>query len=533
MKILVTDGLSKEGLELFAKYPEIEVDVRKKTDREELKSIINNYQAVIIRSATKMDSEIIDILDDNFRLIGRAGIGVDNVDVSAASKKGIIVMNTPSANAITTAEHTIALLFSLVRNIPQAFASMKDKKWERSSFQGKELYGKTFGVIGLGNIGRLVAERALGIGMKVIAHDPFISKDTNLNMPVDLVDMEEVFKDADIITVHTPLTSGTKNLISKGSINLMKDGVIIINCARGGIVNEEDVAEALDSGKVGGFAIDVYEPEPPDFKSPIFEKEKNIVFTPHLGASTQEAQTKVGIAMAEQVIEYVNNEVVINAVNMPSMNLEVLSKIQPFLELSERLGGFMGQICKSGVKHITVEYSGLITESNVAPLTISVLKGYLSPIMSAPVTFVNAPLIAEERGIKLTETKLSSSSDFSSLIRVIVKTDNTEFSISGSTFGKKESRFTRFNNHSLDIIPEGNILMIENDDKPGVIGLLGNALGKKEININRLYLSNQLDNNTGFALAFISVDSPVDEETLEFIANMDEVKSIEQVIFKW
>lgn len=533
MKILVTDGLSKEGLELFAKYPEIEVDVRKKTDREELKSIINNYQAVIIRSATKMDSEIIDILDDNFRLIGRAGIGVDNVDVSAASKKGIIVMNTPSANAITTAEHTIALLFSLVRNIPQAFASMKDKKWERSNFQGKELYGKTFGVIGLGNIGRLVAERALGIGMKVIAHDPFISKDTNLNMPVDLVDMEEVFKNADIITVHTPLTSGTKNLISKGSINLMKDGVIIINCARGGIVNEEDIAEALDSGKVGGFAIDVYEPEPPDFKSPIFEKEKNIVFTPHLGASTQEAQTKVGIAMAEQVIEYVNNEVVINAVNMPSMNLEVLSKIQPFLELSERLGSFMGQICKSGVEHIAVEYSGLITESNVAPLTISVLKGYLSPIMSAPVTFVNAPLIAEERGIKLTETKLSSSSDFSSLIRVIVKTDNTEFSISGSTFGKKESRFTRFNNHSLDLIPEGNILMIENDDKPGVIGLLGNALGKKEININRLYLSNQLDNNTGFALAFISVDSPVDEETLEFIANMDEVKSIEQVIFKW
>tara|TARA_A100001388_G_scaffold245274_1_gene203605 strand:+ start:24667 stop:26307 length:1641 start_codon:yes stop_codon:yes gene_type:complete len=530
LKILITDGLSQEGLDLFAKHSQISLDVRKKTEREELKSIINNYQAVIIRSATKIDKEIIDLLDSNFKLIGRAGIGVDNVDVSEASKKGIIVMNTPSANAITTAEHTIALLLSLARNTPQAFLSMKEKKWERSSFQGRELFGKTFGLIGLGNIGRLVAERAIGLKMKVIAHDPFISKDTDLNMPIDLVDMEDVFRNSDVISVHTPLTEGTKDLISKGSIDMMKDGVMIINCARGGIINELDIAEAIKSGKVGGAAIDVFEPEPPDFTSPIFRLDKNMVFTPHLGASTKEAQTKVGIAMAEQVIEYATNGVVMNAVNMPSMNLEVLSKIQPYVELSEKLGKFMGQICKTGIKKINVKYSGLVTENDLSPLTMSVLKGYLSPIMDAPVTFVNAPLIAEERGIEITETKESSISDFTSLITVKIIDENSEYHLSGSIFGKKEPRFTSFNSRKIDVIPDGNILIIENDDKPGVIGLLGNSLGKKDININRLYLSNPQDKGSKFALSFISVDSPVTQDTLEYIANMDEVNSIEQVI---
>ena len=310
----------------------------------------------------------------------------------------------------------------------------------------------------------------------------------------------------------------------------MKDGVLIINCARGGIVNENDVADAIKAGKIGGLGIDVYDPEPPDFSSPIFEMEENVVFTPHLGASTKEAQTKVGIAMAEQVIEFAKNNVVLNAVNMPSMNLEVLSKIQPFVELSEKLGKFMGQICKTGVKKINVKYSGAITEGDVKPLTMSVLKGYLTPIMDAPITFVNAPLIADDRGIEIIETKESSSSDFSSLISVEITSESGEYFISGSTFGKKEPRFTKFNNHVVDIIPEGNILMIENDDKPGVIGLLGNSLGKKNININRLYLSNQKNGNSDSALAFISVDSPVSQDTLEYIANMDEVNSIEQVI---
>ena len=401
MKILITDGLSKEGLELFAKHKDLELDVRKKTDPQELKEIINNYQAVIIRSATKIDADVVSLLGEDFKLIGRAGIGVDNVDIKAASKKGIIVMNTPSANAITTAEHTIALLFSLARNTPQAFSSMKELKWERSKFQGTELFGKTMGIVGMGNIGRLVAERALGLRMKVIAHDPYISKDTNLNMPIELVDMDEIFKLSDVITVHTPLTSTTKNLISKGSIDMMKEGVRIINCARGGIVNEEDVAEAISNGKIGGLAIDVFESEPPDFKSPIFKLSDKVVFTPHLGASTQEAQTKVGIAMAEQVIEFANKGVVSNAVNMPSMSTEVLSEISPYLELAEKLGSFMGQTCKVGVKEIIVEYGGNVAEMNVAPLTVTALKGYLSPVMSAPVTYVNAPLIAEERGIKL------------------------------------------------------------------------------------------------------------------------------------
>lgn len=534
MKILITDGLSKEGLELFAKHKDLELDVRKKTDPQELKEIINNYQAVIIRSATKIDADVVSLLGEDFKLIGRAGIGVDNVDIKAASKKGIIVMNTPSANAITTAEHTIALLFSLARNTPQAFSSMKELKWERSKFQGTELFGKTMGIVGMGNIGRLVAERALGLRMKVIAHDPYISKDTNLNMPIELVDMDEIFKLSDVITVHTPLTSTTKNLISKGSIDMMKEGVRIINCARGGIVNEEDVAEAISNGKIGGLAIDVFESEPPDFKSPIFKLSDKVVFTPHLGASTQEAQTKVGIAMAEQVIEFANKGVVSNAVNMPSMSTEVLSEISPYLELAEKLGSFMGQTCKVGVKEIIVEYGGNVAEMNVAPLTVTALKGYLSPVMSAPVTYVNAPLIAEERGIKLTETKVSTEGDFSSLVSVIVKTDVGKFSISGSIFGTKEPRFTRLNKHGIDLAPQGNILMIENYDRPGVVGLLGAALGKKNINIGRLFLTRHENSaNEEFALAFISVDSPVSEETLEDIANLSEVKTIDQVIFSW
>ncbi|RZP13488.1 MAG: phosphoglycerate dehydrogenase [Candidatus Dadabacteria bacterium] len=532
LKILITDGLSKEGLELFAKHKDLELDLRKKTDPQELKEIINNYQAVIIRSATKIDAEVVSLLGEDFKLIGRAGIGVDNVDIKAASKKGIIVMNTPSANAITTAEHTIALLFSLARNTPQAFSSMKELKWERSKFQGTELFGKTMGIVGMGNIGRLVAERALGLRMKVIAHDPYISKDTNLNMPIELVDMDEIFKLSDVITVHTPLTSTTKNLISKGSIDMMKEGVRIINCARGGIVNEEDVAEAITNGKIGGLAIDVFESEPPDFKSPIFKLSDKVVFTPHLGASTQEAQTKVGIAMAEQVIEFANKGVVSNAVNMPSMSTEVLSEISPYLELAEKLGSFMGQTCKVGVKEIIVEYGGNVAEMNVAPLTVTALKGYLSPVMSAPVTYVNAPLIAEERGIKLTETKVSTEGDFSSLVSVIVKTDEGKFSISGSIFGTKEPRFTRLNKHGIDLAPQGNILMIENYDRPGVVGLLGAALGKKNINIGRLFLTRHENSaNEEFALAFISVDSPVSEETLEDIANLPEVKTIDQVIF--
>ncbi|MEC9382086.1 MAG: phosphoglycerate dehydrogenase [Thermodesulfobacteriota bacterium] len=532
MKILITDGLSKEGLELLNQHPNIDVDLRKKTERKELKKIINNYDAVVIRSATTIDKEIIENLGENFKLIGRAGIGVDNVDVKEASKKGIVVMNTPSANAITTAEHTIALLFSLARNVPQAYSSMKEKKWERSSFQGKELYGKVMGIIGMGNIGRLVAERAIGLKMKVIAHDPYISKETNLNLPIDLVAMDEIFERSDIISVHTPLTGATKDLISKGTIGLMKDGVIVINCARGGIVNEHDVVDGVKSGKIAGAAIDVFEEEPPDFKSPIFKDNNKIIYTPHLGASTEEAQAKVGIAMAEQIIEYANKGVVSNAVNMPSMSEEVISELKPFLELSEKLGSFMGQLCKTSAKEIIVEYTGNIAEMNIAPLTVSALKGYLSPMMSAPVTYVNAPLIAEERGIKLKEVKLTAEEDFSSLMTLIVNTEAGNFAVSGSIFGKKKPILTKLNQHAIDVPPEGNVLIIENDDKPGVIGLLGEALGKMNINIGRLYLSRKDDStNQDSALSFISVDSPVSEETLEYIANLPQVKSIEQVIF--
>lgn len=527
MRILITDGLAEEGLNLLKSQPELEVVMKKGLPKEEIKGIIKDYDALIVRSGTKVTADIIEAAGERLKVIGRAGIGVDNVDVAAATRNGTVVMNTPEANAITTAEHTIALMFSLVRKIPQAHLSVKSGLWEREKFKGKEIFGKTLGIIGLGNIGRLVAERAIGLKMKVIAYDPFLTQEAAVKMGVELVSFNELLEMADIITIHTPLTPETKNLIRKETFLRMKKGVIIINCARGGIVNEQDLYEAVKSGIVGEAALDVFEKEPPGMDNPLLKLDE-VVFTPHLGASTEEAQTKVSVAIAEQIVDFFINGAVRNAVNMPSISFELLKIMKPYIVLAEKLGSLQGQLCRSGVEEINIEYSGEVAGFDVAPLTIAALKGFLAPIMDITVNYVNAPFVARERGIRVIESKSSRSEDFTSLISIKVKTNIDEKHVSGTIFGREEPRFVRVNGFSLDVIPQGYLLISENYDKPGFIGAMGSLLGKRGVNIARMHLGRE--SVGGRAIAFINVDSPIPSGVMEEISALPNIISVTQVV---
>lgn len=526
MKVLITDGLAKEGLSILESAEGVDVDVKKGISKEELLEIVGGYDALIVRSATKVTSDIIEAAV-SLRAIGRAGIGVDNVDVEAATKKGIVVMNTPEANAITTAEHAITLMLSMARRIPQAHASLMSGKWERSKFKGVEIYGKTLGCVGLGNIGKLVAERAMGLKMNVIAYDPFVTKEAAEKMGVELVDLEDLLKRADFITIHTPLTPDTKDLINKDTFEKTKPGLILINCARGGVANEADITEAVKEGKLAGAAFDVYVNEPPEEGNPLLTLEENVVFTPHLGASTEEAQTKVGLAIAEQVADFLVNDVVNNAVNMPSVSLEVLNVMKPYLNLAEKLGSLQGQLCKGGIKEIHIEYDGEVSELDTNPITVAALKGFLTPMTDAPVSFVNAPGIADEKGIKVIESKSSTTKDYTSLITIKVKTDEGESNVSGTIFGTEEPRFVRVNDVSIDVVPSGYLLVSENNDKPGFIGAMCSVLGENNVNIGRMHLGREAIG--GRAIVFTNVDSPVPEEVIEKIQKLPEIISVTQV----
>jgi len=529
LKVLITDGLSKEGLSILESSGKLDIDERKGIPKEELLEIIKDYDAVIIRSATKLTSDIIEAAGANLMAIGRAGIGVDNVDLEQATKRGIVVMNTPEANAITTAEHTITILLSLARKIPQAHSSLIAGKWERNKFKGVELYGKTIGFIGLGNIGKLVAERAIGLRMKAIAYDPYLNEEAASKIGVSSVKLDELLKNSDIVTIHTPLNKETRNLINKDSINKMKDGVIIINCARGGIVNEADLFEAIKSGRIAGAALDVYENEPPDKKNPLFSLKDNVVFTPHLGASTEEAQTKVGVAIAEQVSDFLLNGVVRNAVNMPSLSGEMLKKMRPYLNLAEKLGSLHGQLCKGAIKEVDITYSGEVSFYDIVPITVSAIKGLLSPIMDMVISPVNAPVIAKERGIKIVESRSTEPQDYTSLIALKVTTDEGVSEISGTIFGKEEPRFVKINGVSIDVIPQGFLLVSENYDRPGFIGSMTSLLGKHNVNIGLMHLGRK--SIGGRAIVFINVDSPVSQEAIDEISRLPDIISVAQVKF--
>ncbi|HUH67399.1 MAG TPA: phosphoglycerate dehydrogenase [Syntrophales bacterium] len=523
-KVLISDTLAVEGIEILKNAPGIEVDVMTNLTPDELKGVIKDYDGLAIRSATKVTKDIIDHAE-KLAVIGRAGIGLDNVDLPAASKRGIVCMNTPGGNTITTGEHTIAMMFALARKIPQATASMKQGKWEKNKFMGTELYNKTLGIIGIGRVGTIVADRAMGLKMNVIAYDPFISPEAAEKLGITLVTLDELLQKSHFISVHTPMTKETRGIINAKAFAKMRKGVFMLNCARGGIISEKDLYDALVSGQVAGAALDVFEEEPTKNKELLALP--NVICTPHLGASTDEAQVNVAIAIAEQIVNFLTKGEIKNAVNFPSVSAELLTVIQPYLTLAEKMGTFEAQLVKGGINEVTIEYSGDILNYNVAPITISLLKGLLTPILEENVNYINAPLIAKERGIRVVESKSSSSKDYTSMIALTVKTAQETGYTAGAIFGKKELRIVRVNKFTVEVIPEGHMLVVSNYDKPGVIGNLGTTLGSNKVNIARLHLSReQVDKE---ALVVLTTDSMVHQDILDKLRNLPNIVSVTQL----
>lgn len=525
MKVLVSDKLSEQGIEIL-KRSGLEVDVKTNLTPEELVKEIKNYDGLVVRSATKVTAAVIDAAD-RLKVIGRAGSGLDNVDINAASKKGIVVMNTPGGNTITTAEHTIAMMCSMSRLVPQATASMKAGQWEKNKFNGVEMYNKTLGIVGTGQIGSYVAKVALGMGMHVLGYDPYLSEENAKKMGIQLANLDTLFRKSDFITLHTPLTAETKNLINKETIATMKKGVRIINCARGGIINETDLYEGLKSGQVAGAALDVFEKEPMDPKHPLLTHE-NFIATPHLGASTTEAQENVAFAVAEQIVDYLVRGVIRNAVNLPSVSPDLLPEVQLYLSLAEKLGALQSQLYEGGLQKVEIEYRGRVAELSTAQITIAVLKGLLSPILENSVNYVNAPIIAKERGISVHESKTSDSGDFSSMIVVRAHTSQTSGYVAGALYSHKDPRIVEIDGFTLEVVPEGCMLLISNNDKPGVIGNLGMLLGDHNINIARLQLSREKIN--GKAIAVISVDTPVPAPVLAQMKKLPNILSVKPIV---
>lgn len=521
MKVLISDNLSEAGIEMFQKEEGIDVDVKVNVPPAELKSIIGKYHALVIRSATRVTA---DLLEAAFQLkvVGRAGIGLDNVDVQAATKRGVVVMNTPGSNVITTAEHTIAMMLSLTRNIPKGTSSLKAGRWDKEKLQGREMFNKVLGVIGFGKIGSIVAERAYGLKMRVIVYDPFVTPERIEKAGFESVALEELYKKSDYITVHVPKLKDTSGFINKEAFDQMKDGVMIINCARGGIVNEADLYNAIKSGKVDGAALDVFETEPPG-QSPLFELDQ-VIGTPHLGASTREAQTNVAVAIAAQVIDYLKNDTIINAVNAPSITGEVLKKLGPFLSIADKIGSLQAQLIHGPLKEVIIEYTGDFHGLDLSPVSTAVLKGLLAPVVKDDVNFVNANIIAKERGVKVTEMTTSESEDYINLITVRVITTKMTNIVSGTIFGKNDPRVVKINNFRLELIPEGHLALIHNFDRPGAIGSIASTLGKHNINISRMQVGQEEEGERN--IVFLGTDTSMPEDVLEELRALPLVKMV-------
>ncbi len=524
MKILVSDNLAESGVEKLRAVPDFEVEVNTSLTPEELRHIIKEYDALVIRSGTKVTAEVIEGAR-NLRVIARAGIGLDNVDIEAASKRGIIVMNTPEGNVVTTAEHPIAMLLALSRNIPRADASMKMGKWEKKLFRGREVFNKTLGIIGIGRIGRVVAEKAKGIKMNVIAYDPYISTEVIDQMGIEGVSMDDLFARADYITVHTPLTQETRYILNGDAFAKMKKGVYVLNCARGGIVHEPSLYQAIEDGIVAGAALDVFEKEPP-VDNPLVGLEQ-VITTPHLGASTDEAQENVALAVADQVIAYLTRDSIRNAVNAPNIDGAVLARIRPYLNLAERLGGLATQITPGAIEDVSIEYIGEVASVETQPLTYTILKGLLTPILGDMVNFVNVPVIVKERNIRVTESLRTEAEDFTTLINVRVATADQANLISGTLFGKKEARLVRINDFRLEAGLEGHLCLIYNIDTPGTIGAIGTCLGRHRINISAMDVGQVIE--TGQNIVFLRTDTPVTKNVVDELLSMDNVNVVQVV----
>jgi D-3-phosphoglycerate dehydrogenase len=522
-RVLIADELSPAAVAIF-KDRGIEVDVKTGLTKDQLLEIIDQYDGLAVRSATKPNKDVI-AKAKKLKVIGRAGIGVDNVDIPAATAAGIVVMNTPFGNSITTAEHAIALMFALARQLPQADLSTQAGKWEKNRFMGVELYAKTLGLIGAGNIGSIVADRALGLKMKVVAYDPFLSPERAIEIGVEKVELDDLLARADIITLHTPLTDKTRNILSRENLAKTKKGVLIVNCARGGLVDEQALRDGLDSGHIGGAAFDVFVTEPAK-ENPLFGA-PNFIATPHLGASTNEAQENVALQVAEQMSDYLLTGAVTNALNSPSVSAEDAPKLKPYVALAEKLGSFAGQMVDAGLKSIEIAYEGDVAKLNVKPLTAAALAGVLRPML-AEINMVSAPAVAKERGITVTESRQETSPTYDSLIRITVVSDSGSRAFAGSVIAGVP-RMVQVKGMELDAPFLPAMLYVNNLDKPGFIGRLGSLLGEAGINIATFNLGRVSAGDD--AIALVGVDQTPPAALMEQVKATAHVKEVRALAF--
>jgi D-3-phosphoglycerate dehydrogenase len=526
-RVLISDALSETAINVFRERGvEVEFCPELGSDKEQLARLVGDFDGLAIRSATKVTPKVIAAANGRLRVIGRAGIGVDNVDVPAATAAGIVVMNTPFGNSITTAEHAIAMLFACARQIPAADQSTQAGKWEKSRFMGVEITGKVLGVIGCGNIGSVVASRALGLEMRVVAYDPFLSEERAAELGVEKVELDDLFRRADFITLHTPLTDRTRNIVDESAIAKMKTGVRIVNCARGGLIDEQALRKALDGGKVAAAGIDVFVEEPA--KTNVLFGAPNIVCTPHLGAATTEAQENVAVQIAEQMADYLTTGAVRNAINMPSITAEEAPRLTPFVRLAEQLGSFAGQLTESGVKTIRLEYEGAVADMNVRALTAAALAGFLQPQLQT-VNMVSAPAFAKERGIQVEETRRGQAGAYESYIRLGVMTDRQERSVAGTVFSDGKPRIIQIKGINMEAELGPHMLYVTNRDKPGFIGRLGTLLGERGHNIATFHLGRQ--HAGGDAIALVEIDGDIPEKTLQDIVALEGVVQARHLVF--
>ncbi len=524
-KVLVSDPLSQEGIDILQSHSDINVDVKTKLPEDELKSIIGEYDGLIIRSGTKVTADVI-ACADRLKVIGRAGVGVDNVDLKEATQRGIIVMNTPGGNTISTAELTWALLLSLSRNITPANISLREGRWDRKKYTGAELFGKTIGIIGLGRIGSVVGSRAQSFGMKVLGYDPFYSEDQIKKKGYEPADLNHLYAESDYITVHTPKNKETTHLLNDQAFAKMKKGVRVINCARGGIIDEQALLRALESGKCAGAALDVYENEPPSSDFALTARD-DCICTPHLGASTEEAQTNVAVDIAKNVLDALTGGEVRNALNIPSISPEVRAALGPYIDLAEKLGIFASQYLGKHTDKMEVTYSGPLSSSDTSFLTVAILKGILTPMMTEVVNYVNAPVLAEGRNISFTETKSPKADGYKNLITVKLLSDDTSIEVCGTTFGEQDPRIVIVDGYHIDAKPYGNILFFKNQDEPGVIGQVCTVLGQNGINIADMTLGRK--KRGGVAVTVCNIDTTVPEKVIDELKSVKAIKEIRSI----
>ncbi len=511
MKILISDKLAEEGIAILKEVKEFEVVCQYGLKPEELKKIIGDFDALIIRSGTTVTADILEACK-KLKVIGRAGVGLDNVDLKAATKRGIVAMNTPAGNTTSTAEHTMSMILALSRNIPQAYMSMKSGKWDRNKFNGVELHGKILGIIGLGRIGSTVARMAQGFGMNIKAYDPYLSREVAAQKGIDLVELDEIYKSADYITIHIPMSDETKGMIADKQFALLKKTVRLVNCARGGIIDERSLAKALEEKRIAGCALDVFEEEPLPADSPLL-KFDNVVVTPHLGASTSEAQVNVAIEIAHAVKDALLGKGIRNAANFPSLSEEAFKAIEPYMDLAERMGKCLSQLVQGRLQELTITYSGAVTAQKVAPVTMALAKGLLAPAFGDSVNSINALDMAKERGINIQEIVSNKEVEYVNRINAEIKTDKEKFAMWGTLSSNNQPRIVKINSVYVEAIPDGHMLFINNNDKPGIVGAVGTVLAEENINIAGITFGREKQG--GLAVSIVNVDSQIPEGVIE------------------